>query len=305
MILKPQDVVVLLKLVVLGPKPWTFQSLAMELSISQSEVHAAVRRAVAAQLMTDATTATGRPVRAALLEFLIHGVKYAYPPDRGHLTRGVPTGYAAPPLNQVIVGSSDPPPVWPYAEGTVRGVAFAPLYRTVPQAAMRDSRLYELLALVDGIRDGRARERDFAVKELESRLGGDGRITQATLQPAEARPTLHSPVASYPSKGAKSVAEKLRISQTKLATLCRKYGIVKLSLFGSASRNELTAESDVDLMVESSPGSRASLFDITAMQDEFSAAFGGRKVDIVTPEILRNPFRRDSIVPDLKPIYET
>ena len=305
MILKPQDVVVLLKLVVLGPKPWTFQSLAMELSISQSEVHAAVRRAVAAQLMTNATTATGRPVRAALLEFLIHGVKYAYPPDRGHLTRGVPTGYAAPPLNQVIVGSSDPPPVWPYAEGTVRGVAFAPLYRTVPQAAMRDSRLYELLALVDGIRDGRARERDFAVKELESRLGGDGRITQATLQPAEARPTLHSPVASYPSKGAKSVAEKLRISQTKLATLCRKYGIVKLSLFGSASRNELTAESDVDLMVESSPGSRASLFDITAMQDEFSAAFGGRKVDIVTPEILRNPFRRDSIVPDLKPIYET
>lgn len=295
----------MLKLVVLGPKPWTFQSLAMELSISQSEVHAAVRRAVAAQLMTDATTATGRPVRAALLEFLIHGVKYAYPPDRGHLTRGVPTGYAAPPLNQVIVGSSDPPPVWPYAEGTVRGVAFAPLYRTVPQAAMRDSRLYELLALVDGIRDGRARERDFAVKELESRLGGDGRITQATLQPAEARPTLHSPVASYPSKGAKSVAEKLRISQTKLATLCRKYGIVKLSLFGSASRNELTAESDVDLMVESSPGSRASLFDITAMQDEFSAAFGGRKVDIVTPEILRNPFRRDSIVPDLKPIYET
>ena len=57
-------------------------------------------------------------------------------------------------------------------------------------------------------------------------------------------------------------------------------------------------------MVESPPDGRASLFDITAMQDEFPAAFGGRKVDIVTPEILRNPFRRDSIIPDLKLIYE-
>lgn len=40
------------------------------------------------------------------------------------------------------------------------------------------------------------------------------------------------------------------------------------------------------------------------MQDEFSGALGGRKVDIATPEILLNPHRRDSIVPDLKLIYE-
>ncbi len=170
MILKPQDVVVLLKLVAIGQEPWTFQRLAVELSISQSEVHAGVRRAVAARLMSDATTASGRPVREALLEFLVHGVKYAFPPERGALTRGVPTGYAAPPLNKLIVGSSDPPPVWPYAEGSVRGLAFAPLYPSVPVAALQDSRLYELLALVDAIRDGRARERNLAAKELESRL---------------------------------------------------------------------------------------------------------------------------------------
>ena len=136
----------------------------------------------------------------------------------------------------------------------------------------------------------------------------------ALWEPADATPTLRSPAppAYVPksaamastSKGTKPVAEKLRISQTKLAALCRKYGIAKLSLFGSASRNELTAESDVDLMVEFLPGSRASVFDIVAMQDEFPAAFGGRKVDIVTPEILLNPYRRESIVPDLKVIYE-
>lgn len=131
---------------------------------------------------------------------------------------------------------------------------------------------------------------------------------------ADATPVLRSPappaygeksVAMAPtSKESRPVAEKLRISQTKLAALCRKYGIDKLSLFGSASRNELTPESDVDLMVEFLPDSRASLFDVVAMQDEFPAAFGGRKVDVVTPEILLNPSRRDSIVPDLKLIYE-
>ncbi len=136
----------------------------------------------------------------------------------------------------------------------------------------------------------------------------------ALWEAADATPALRSPAPptygaksvaiTSTSKGTKPVAEKLRISQTKLAALCRKYGIAKLSLFGSASRGELTRESDVDLMVEFSPGSRASLFDITAMQDEFPAAFGGRKVDIVTPEILLNPHRRDFIVPDLKLIYE-
>ena len=134
----------------------------------------------------------------------------------------------------------------------------------------------------------------------------------ALWEPCDATPTLRSPAPAYGSKSmsigatskdSKPVAEKLRVSQAKLVALCRKYSIAKLSLFGSASRNELTLESDVDLMVEFSPDSRASLFDVTAMQDEFSAAFGGRKVDIVTPEILSNPFRRDSIVPDLKVIY--
>lgn len=170
MSLKPQDVVVLLKLAVHPNAEWTYQRLAVELLISQSEVHAAVRRAVAAKLMSN-TTASGRPVRAALLEFLVHGVKYAFPAKRGEFTRGMPTAHAAPPLNKSIVANpNEPPPVWPYAEGATRGYALAPLYPTVPQAAAKDAPLYESLALVDAIRDGRARERNLATKELESRL---------------------------------------------------------------------------------------------------------------------------------------
>lgn len=170
MILKPQDVVILLKLVSLGHESWTYQRLAVELSISQSEAHAGVRRAVAARLMSDATTAGGRPVLQALNEFLIHGVRYAYPPERGAMTAGMPTGYAAPPLNKVIVQPDEPPPVWPYAQGLVRGYKLEPLYPSVPAAAARDEKLYELLALVDAIRDGRARECNLASKEIEKRL---------------------------------------------------------------------------------------------------------------------------------------
>ena len=51
-----------------------------------------------------------------------------------------------------------------------QGYAFSPLYPSVPVVALRDASLYELLALVDAICDGRARERNLAAKELESRL---------------------------------------------------------------------------------------------------------------------------------------
>jgi len=86
----------------------------------------------------------------------------------------MPTGYAAPPLKAEIVQPNEPPPVWPYAEGNVRGYSFAPLYPSVPAAAARDAKLYELLALVDAMRDGRARERKLAEKALQARLGTRG-----------------------------------------------------------------------------------------------------------------------------------
>jgi hypothetical protein len=174
MILKPQDVVILLKLALLGREPWTYQRLAAELSISPSEVHAGVKRAVAARLMSDPATSDGRPLLPALAEFVVHGVRYAYPPRRGALTRGMPTGYAAPPLDKVIAQPDEPPPVWPHAEGKARGFLLEPLYPSVPEAASRDPRLYELLALVEAVRDGRARERARAIKELQVRLESPG-----------------------------------------------------------------------------------------------------------------------------------
>ena len=88
-----------------------------------------------------------RPNNSNLKEFLIHGVKYAFPVERGGPTRGIPTAEAAPPLNRNFPQDFPLPPVWPYAEGPLRGIAFSPLYKNVPQAALRDPKLYELLAL--------------------------------------------------------------------------------------------------------------------------------------------------------------
>jgi hypothetical protein len=167
MILKPQDIVILLKLIILGNRSWSYSTLAHELAMSPSEVHSGIKRAVTARLF-DAQRNV--PITRALQEFLVHGVKYVFPPDRGHLTRGIPTSYAAPPLNSLLAQSEEPPPVWPDPEGTVRGYEYSPLYRSVPKAVSGDNALYELLALVDAIRDGRARERELAVKLLTERL---------------------------------------------------------------------------------------------------------------------------------------
>ena len=123
--------------------------------------------------------------------------------------------------------------------------------------------------------------------------------TGATAVPAA--PVLQQPQAQY------AVARrpaKLRIPKKEIAALCRKYGVKKLSVFGSAARGEMKPESDVDLMLEFDPASRTSLWDYPAMQDDFSALFDRRRVEFASPEILRNPFRRKTILPELKTVYE-
>jgi hypothetical protein len=178
--LRSQDIVVVLKLLLPSPpRNWTYANLGKELFMSPSQVFRSVERAAHARLLDFSPPPPdpgrikrpllGRPNRGNLKEFLIHGVKYAFPAQRGGLTRGVPTAEGAPPLSKHLV-TPPFPPVWPLSEGSVRGTEFSPLYKNEPKAALQDPRLYELLALVDAIRDGRAREREIAVRELTSRI---------------------------------------------------------------------------------------------------------------------------------------
>jgi DNA-binding Lrp family transcriptional regulator len=167
--LKPQDIVVVLKLCAYPDARPAMSVIANELSLSPSEVHGAIGRLRASRLL-HGPGLKDRPNISALEEFLIHGLKYAFPAEHGEVTRGIPTSYAAEPLKSEVSMSNDLPPVWPWPEGNTRGVGLEPLYKSVPRAALRDSNLYQFLALVDAIRDGRARERKIAERDLVRRL---------------------------------------------------------------------------------------------------------------------------------------
>jgi hypothetical protein len=167
--LKPQDLLVLFALLGHESGSASYPELAAQTGLASSAVHNAVKRAALAGL---AAYRNRRPVvlKPPLREFVRCGARYAFPAIHGSLARGVPTAHAAAPLNTVIAPSADPPPVWPDKHGTVRGVALAPLYPTVPEAARRDRRLYELLALFDAVRSGQARERELAQAQLAERI---------------------------------------------------------------------------------------------------------------------------------------
>jgi hypothetical protein len=163
--MSPQDIVVLLKIGSLNGHDWFQKSLADSLALSQSEISKSLSRSKYAELLSD----DGKVVRKqALLEFLQFGIRYVFPVKPGPLMRGIPTSHSASPLNKIIV--SDEAYVWPSAKGTVRGSAIVPLYKSIVKAVERDPMLHELLALVDALRVGRVREKNFAIEELNRRL---------------------------------------------------------------------------------------------------------------------------------------
>ncbi len=165
--LRPQDIMVLLKLLASRGKEWRQVDLARELGLSQYEISASLARAEYSGFLD---TSKKRINKSALEEFLLHGLKYVYPARPGAMCRGVPTAHSAPPLSDQIAASPNDHYVWPHDEGEVRGQGIPPLYSSAPEAARRDPELHQLLALVDALRLGRARERQIAADELSRRL---------------------------------------------------------------------------------------------------------------------------------------
>ena len=113
-------------------------------------------------------------------------------------------------------------------------------------------------------------------------------------------PTLHEHAAEYTIEPSGRLPE---IDAGALAAICLRYGVKKMSLFGSAARNELRPGSDVDLMVEFKRSSKTTSFGLIDMQEELSPLFGNRRVEITSPGILENPYRRRTIERDLKMLY--
>jgi hypothetical protein len=167
--LKPFDFVLAVKIAVNRRHDFLLAQLASEFEVSLSTVHAALGRAESARLLTRSAGSL-RALRPSLQEFAIHGVKYAFPAAAGRATRGLPTAIGAPVLVALFEVAEGLVPVWPHAEGTHHGFEVVPLHPSVPKVALRDQAFYDVLALVDAIRVGAAREREIALDELKARL---------------------------------------------------------------------------------------------------------------------------------------
>jgi hypothetical protein len=170
MALHPQDLLVLYKVVANDEKASTLAGLARGVGMSFSQMHRSIERCVESGLARrDKGPFTVN--RAALLEFAIHGARYAFAVKPGAKQRGIPTAHGAPPISNEIVSPEGEAPVWPHPDGTLRGPALEPLSKYAADAALADPALYELLALQDCLRIGRARERVLAEKHLRQKLG--------------------------------------------------------------------------------------------------------------------------------------
>lgn len=184
--MKSQDIVILLKLITLKQQemlgkfddlyhmsgdadPYSVRGLESSLGVSKTEVSASLNRSRFSSL---AIKSQGRvePNYRNLFEFIAHGLKYTFPVKPGAPQRGIPTAFEAPMLQGELVSAGEDIYVWPYAKGKIRGLSIEPLFKSVPEAAIKDERLYEYLALVDAIRIGKQREASLAKDKLEERL---------------------------------------------------------------------------------------------------------------------------------------
>jgi len=88
---------------------------------------------------------------------------------------------------------------------------------------------------------------------------------------------------------------KLVIAEDRIADFCQRHYIRRLAIFGSALRDDFGPESDVDILVDFVPGHTPGFFGLFDMEEELSCLFGGRKVDMRTPQDLSRYFRQEVV----------
>ncbi|MCX5765420.1 MAG: hypothetical protein NTU67_12470 [Gemmatimonadetes bacterium] len=145
----------------------TYEQIAGELLISQSTAFKSVKRLQVAGLVHHTERQTNK---LAFLEFVQHGLRYVCPLMLGPIRLGVPTAHAGPDLSKLIEFGDDAY-VWSSREGTVRGRAVEPLVPRASEIAVRSPEMYAILALLDAVRGGRARERNLGMEALRRLIG--------------------------------------------------------------------------------------------------------------------------------------
>lgn len=92
--------------------------------------------------------------------------------------------------------------------------------------------------------------------------------------------------------------------RAEVAALCRRTGARRLDVFGSAARDDFDpATSDIDFLVEFDelpPKAYADAY--FALRESLENLFG-RPIDLVTTDSVENPFFRERIEAERKPVY--
>lgn len=168
--LEPLDLIVVLKMAAEAgtQERCSVRKLAEALDVPKSNVQRSLERLVAQSLVVVGPNGK-RLHRLNARDLFSHAVRWIAPARPGKVVLGLPTAHAASPLVSQLPGDSDPV-VIPLEEGPLRGRSVAPIHPSAPAAAKKDPKLHELLAIVDGIRIGGAREREVAAAALQARL---------------------------------------------------------------------------------------------------------------------------------------
>jgi len=166
LVMRPQDLVILLKKITKSGREMNGKSLAAALNISPAEISMSMERNKIAQLVDSTKT---RVNILSLRDFIVYGVRFCFPAQPGRIVRGIPTASSANPMNELIVSNGESY-VWKDPSGSIRGQAITPLFSNVIKIIQSDPELHALLSLVDSIRIGNARERQIAIEMLDKYL---------------------------------------------------------------------------------------------------------------------------------------
>ncbi len=160
--MKPQDVLITLKIISFNSDDWRIIDIAYNLHLSSSEVHDGINRLHQSEIMH----MRKHVVKSHFVEFLIHGIKYCFPAILGMKSRGILTTHSSEFFKKIISDKKMDNYVWPSENGNATGISVNPLYKSVPEFVQKDRFMYEYLSYIDAIRIGRKRERAYAEKQI-------------------------------------------------------------------------------------------------------------------------------------------